>query len=684
VKVTEASWNTTSRREMLNRRRRNRQRRLDVEHLEARAVPATFGVPWADPSRLTLSFAPDGTPIAAHTSSLFQAMNAQQPAASWQRAILQAFQTWAVEANINIGLVNDGGEAFGTAGPSQHDGRFGDIRIGAQAMAPGSLSISVPNDPTLSSSWGGDVLINSNDNFGSGKLDIYSVLLHEAGHVFGLGDSTNSTSPLYDQYQDNQQLTSGDIAALQALYGVRALDSHEGSGGNDTISTATQIQFPGGYTGATPLLVYGDIGSNSDTDVYSIRPPSNYNRSMTVQLQSAGISLLTTKLTVLDSNGNVIGEAHAASDFGDTVTVDLNQVNASATYYVKVEGATQDVFGIGSYGLAVTFNGANVVSSSTLESVLTGPYQGLDASALSALLLDSSGVLPSNSNGGGGGNGSGSTIQLRPLPGYAQNTHYEATAGLTSTSEVDNYSIATPSGSGGQGMVLTVTVRAVASLAEAPHVTIVDGSQHAVSATILASGNGVFTIQASNLNAGGSYGLEVSSDGSSAGTGNYTLDAAFGSTAADLSTFASGSLSAPAPEQSYNFYVGESQLFQFLLAAGGSGAPAGSAVQMTIKDQDGNIVYSLGANAGDTASSDALLLDPGAYTITFIGLAPPGGSVPPLSYSLIGESISDPIGAVPSDPTTTPVYTDPTTPGVFLYPNGQPTTNPYLIAPVVT
>jgi hypothetical protein len=165
---------------MLSQRRRNRRTRLVVESLEGRAVPATFGVPWADPSRLTLSFAPDGTAIAAHTSSLFQTLGAQQPTAIWQKEILQAFQTWAVQANINIGLVSDGGQAFGTAGPPQHDARFGDIRIGAQSMSPAQLSISVPNDPTLSSSWGGDVLINSNDDFGSGGLDLYSVMLHGA------------------------------------------------------------------------------------------------------------------------------------------------------------------------------------------------------------------------------------------------------------------------------------------------------------------------------------------------------------------------------------------------------------------------------------------------------------------------------------------------------------------------
>jgi hypothetical protein len=205
-----------------------------------------------------------------------------------------------------------------------------------------------------------------------------------------------------------------------------------------------------------------------------------------------------------------------------------------------------------------------------------------------------------------------------------------------------------------------------------------------VSAQILANGDGVFTIQASGLNGGGNYVLEVSSDGSTSGVGNYALDAEFGSTAANLSTFASGNLSASAPQQSYNFYVGESQLFQFLLSASGIGAPAGSAVQMTITDQNGNVVYTLTADAGDTVSSNALLLTPGAYTLSFTVLGPPGGPVPSLSYSLMGESISDPIGAVVNDPTLNPVYTPPTGPGGFSYPGGVTTSASYLIVPTTS
>jgi hypothetical protein len=204
-----------------------------------------------------------------------------------------------------------------------------------------------------------------------------------------------------------------------------------------------------------------------------------------------------------------------------------------------------------------------------------------------------------------------------------------------------------------------------------------------VQAQILANGNGVFTIQASSLKSKGIYELTVSTAGSASGVGNYALDTAFGSATADLSTFAGGSVSASSPQQSFNLYLGESQLFQFLLSAAGSNVPAGSAVQMTIRDKNGNIVYSLTAAAGDTMSSDALLLDPGAYILTFTVLGPPGDPVPTLAYLLLGESISDPIGAVINDPTQVPIYASPTTPGSFLYPNNVPSPIPFMIAPII-
>src|SRR5262249_17672668 len=139
--------------------------RLTVELLEDRAVPATFGTPWPDPLHLTISFAPDGTNIAGHRSTLFQTLDAQEPTADWQRDILRAVQSWVATPTPGVGVVRDGGQPFGTPGPVQGAPRFGDIRIGAQPMAPSVLAVSVPLDRYLGGTWSGDILLNSTYDF---------------------------------------------------------------------------------------------------------------------------------------------------------------------------------------------------------------------------------------------------------------------------------------------------------------------------------------------------------------------------------------------------------------------------------------------------------------------------------------------------------------------------------------
>src|SRR6478752_3999751 len=90
--------------------------RLRVEALEDRVTPALFGLPWPDASHLTVSFAPDNTAITGGNSDLFASLDSQLGRAVWQNAILRAMQTWASQANVNFGVVGDGGQAFGVSG----------------------------------------------------------------------------------------------------------------------------------------------------------------------------------------------------------------------------------------------------------------------------------------------------------------------------------------------------------------------------------------------------------------------------------------------------------------------------------------------------------------------------------------------------------------------------------------
>ena len=120
----------------------NRFYRPLVELLENRLAPAQFGVPWPNPGQLTLSIVLDGTPAGLGPSNLSQTLNVKASTAAWELEVLRAFQTWAVNANINIGVVADGGQALGVAGAVQGDTRFGDIRIAATPGAGDSTDLA--------------------------------------------------------------------------------------------------------------------------------------------------------------------------------------------------------------------------------------------------------------------------------------------------------------------------------------------------------------------------------------------------------------------------------------------------------------------------------------------------------------------------------------------------------------
>src|SRR5262249_9579061 len=143
------------------------------EQLEDRTTP-TWGVPWFNGTSLTLSFVPDCTNISGTPSDLSALMGATTPQPQWQREILRAYQTWVANANLNVGLVADGGQPMGIAGPPQEDIRFGDIRIGARPLSQtGDESANMAGAVGFdydSKTWAGDLVFNSQFRFGTGSV----------------------------------------------------------------------------------------------------------------------------------------------------------------------------------------------------------------------------------------------------------------------------------------------------------------------------------------------------------------------------------------------------------------------------------------------------------------------------------------------------------------------------------
>ena len=300
---------------------------LRLEALEDHAVPAVFGEPWLNGRHLTLSFAPTGTPVSGAGSDLSGIFGAFSSPDAAKVELLRAFQTWAVHANLNLGLVGDNGAAFGTAEAVQNDPRFGDIRVGARALAGDVVAVTTPFSLLTANS--GDFILNADKAFGTGNVtgayDLFTVALQESGHAFGVGNSSDTTSAMYEVYGSARAgLSAGDAASIQGLYGARTTDAYEGLTGNDTLATATPF--------ATALEA--DLTTGQDVDTYRYVADSSAGRWFRVK--AAGLSLVAARLDVLDATGQVIGSAQADSPLQNDVTVYVPTLVPGAAYYLRV------------------------------------------------------------------------------------------------------------------------------------------------------------------------------------------------------------------------------------------------------------------------------------------------------------------------------------------------------------
>lgn len=136
-----------------------------------------------------------------------------------QSTIVAALRAWEQAANLSL-VPGGEAEAARTIYIEFVSGAHGDSY---PFTSPASLAHTFYPNPPNPEPIAGDMHLNADESWNLGTMvDLFSVVLHEAGHALGLGHSDQPGAVMYPYYHLATGLSDDDIAGIQALYGPPA------------------------------------------------------------------------------------------------------------------------------------------------------------------------------------------------------------------------------------------------------------------------------------------------------------------------------------------------------------------------------------------------------------------------------------------------------------------------------
>ncbi len=502
-------------------------------------------------------------------------------------------------------------------------------------------------------------MLNSNVLFntgGAGGYDLFSAMLQEAGHAFGMGNSDDPASPMYEQYSGARQgLTSGDISNVQAMYGTRSADTFEHSSGNQTLGTAATVASVSSHR-AGAWAFSADLSSPADADAYRFVMPRDVTagRTTSVQLATTGVSLANARLRVSDDRQQQIGEA-TDSHFAAALTVAIPNSQPGKTYFFSVAGVDSSAFAVGAYRVKLVFDPAGP------EATVTGDN------------------VPARQ---GSNNLLGSALSLVTPAGYDSHSYYRVNGRLDLPLLADWYNFQSAPVNGQAQSVAVVTVRTLEAGGRPPVIAVTDSQGRTLNAELVSS-----TADAASYQffapADQTLYLKVATNGllDLGSLGAYQVEVSFRNVRIDFQDLAQSTLN-PNATTSRNFTLAQPALTKFSLAAdsAGLGGLLGQmSVRLVLKDAAGHEVARLTVPAGQTQTL-SVCLETGTYTASVTAFKSSGLLSAPVNFTLKYLTLTDPVGSQPTDSTGTPLPYPGTRPPSTVPSNGsggnQSTGNP--------
>jgi hypothetical protein len=192
---------------------------------------------------------------------VFSQLTEKLPPAATQSEILRAFNQWSNVAQVTF-VSGTNAQALRTVNILFARGAHGDPFPfdGPGGVLAHTFYPAPPNPEPIA----GDMHLDDDERWQIGAdTDVYTVVLHEAGHSLGLVHTDNPDDVMYPYYRLGKRLSTGDIAIVQSLYGARTSTSTPPPTPAPAQPLLLTVQPPPATTTASSVAISGTVSGGT-------------------------------------------------------------------------------------------------------------------------------------------------------------------------------------------------------------------------------------------------------------------------------------------------------------------------------------------------------------------------------------------------------------------------------------